>query len=317
VKLLIRTGEANEHYGDRLMELSNWRLGLSLTVVVVSGFFLAACDPESTVEKELPPLPDGLSEMDLLKKAVANMHEVESFRAEFINEHITIESKRGSQPWVGSLFSDPVTITANIQPMERGILVEAGVAIGGQVEHSLWIISDGVYSSNDEGKTWSEDTSGGWGAGLIVGAFLDPWEESYTLLENDFKSGWSIDSSLSVEEVLDGIHTRKLVANIEDTQDWEESFVGFYARSGVKTMSIWVTTEVSPTIRQMRMEGLAVPFGVEEASVNQQQTAIVPTNSEEGESYFEVSFRATWKWSKFNEEFSEVSAPPKEKIVYP
>src|SRR5688572_9607983 len=251
----------------------------TLTIAALLGCLLSACNTEPNDCISTPGPNAGLSNAELLKKAAANMKNLNSLHVELVNQHFDNQERTGESDIVpGGVFDEPFTMTAKIQPWDTrdgGTLVEQWLKFGEDVKHNTTIIIyEGVYTSPDGGKTWYKDMSGGWGAGVTVAIYLDPWEYSYASFERDIDDELVLNNGYPTDEKINGKCTRKIAPNIESMKDSmkgrEESFVTAYALSNVKTIDFWVTTDISLTIQQMQMEGRTVPFGTVAVTLGQE-----------------------------------------------
>jgi hypothetical protein len=100
-------------------------------------------------------------------------------------------------------------------------------------------------------------------------------------------------------ETIDGVTTRHMAAHWEpnDNQGDEDTILGF-APFLTGTINSWVSTDITPTIRQMHI-----------ASTN--------TILNEDEQPIETPFTLHWKWSRFNEDFGKVEPPPPDSLRPP
>ncbi len=156
------------------------------------------------------------------------------------------------------------------------------------------------YESTDNGRSWFVPDST-TGTIITKGYLVDYWEvpiDSEGYGEGNFRS---IDLSLLLEdgtpniEVIDGVATRHIFADVVNMRG-ARNFFGWFADHAVNTLDFWVSTDTAPTVRQMRAKGRVY--------ATKEKTGV-------------VSFEATWKWSRFNEDFGEVKAPPTETLKSP
>lgn len=119
------------------------------------------------------------------------------------------------------------------------------------------------------------------------------------------------DSNSSLEDV-DGVMTRHIVAEPNRTSDLMDFDSSTIILENAKTLSFWVSTDVTPTIRQMAVEGTA-NLSSDGANDRGSATVTLKGNSQPSDKPYHI----TWKWSRFNEDFGMINPPPPEKINTP
>ena len=224
--------------------------------------------------KQEAPLVDngpnaGLSNQALVNKAVTNMRQLTTYHMEFSGP-VPLEGNYGQQ------VSPQMTLLADIQLPERGLwFVREGAPVqGSKLRMSLgarlyqwqqlpapeWEItwaSDGKwYESPDGGKTWEEESFDL--VALTFGYYLDCWvfEQYWGPAQIEGTPTVMASSPLTFTdgsprlEQRDGVVTRHVVADVSgisaDYGPWGEP---------PTQIDLWVSTEITPTIRKLVMRG--------------------------------------------------------------
>lgn len=293
---------------------------------LLSISFLTACDIEvggkatPTLTIELTGPNAQLSNAELLKKAAANMQVLKSYHFEFAIEYLDTQPYNGTPtPESMGAFDVPYTMTVTFQPKDRGILLRLRNEWSPGVDAIF--TPERAYESTDGGKTWSKPQGDGLG---YLGAFVEMWRgDGLKQLERDIDDGLRVNDGDPPVEQIDGMYARHMVVNTETITDTikgkENSFVAAYGGDDAKTISFWVTTEMSPTILQIQAEGvttatskeLLAAYASQQPQASVESTTGIPTPTlPTKESLHRAQFRATWKWSRFNEDFGEIKPPP-------
>jgi hypothetical protein len=291
-------------------------------IVGLSCCLLVACNSETSREQGTASANKGQSNSELLKRAAANMGKLESYELEMQIQHSSPQgATTDSDVEVGPLFRIPFTLTAKVQPESKGTIIELNTVHEQDIIQGGYLITQGdLYMTTDGGKTWQipQVTSS---APYIMNDYVDLWRVGHSLLENDVMRGLVLVDGNPPEEEIDGTQTYKVTAELgaerRAIESKSDSFVDLYASSGTRTTSFWITTNDTPMILRMEMIGHTSPFGLEGNTGGQQQPSTTPTDAKSDDGYTAVSFRATWNWSRFNEDFGEVKPPPTETIKSP
>jgi hypothetical protein len=173
---------------------------------------------------------------------------------------------------------------------------------------------DGWYESYDGGKTWSTPTD--FTPAFVSTLFLCPvggsmWlmciAQGETFLGVLLKDKTLQDGSPRVEE-LDGVTVRHVVADVTGAVEGRPPSSGLFAwANGVRTLDLWVSTGVTPTIRQMKIGGV-IEVGSGQADSPQSPTPTTVPGA--GTKVLQNTYTLTWKLSRFNEQFEAIQAPP-------
>ncbi|HEX9990798.1 MAG TPA: WD40 repeat domain-containing protein [Chloroflexia bacterium] len=226
--------------------------GLSLLIM--------SCGGDSELKDTGPNA--NLNNDELLKKAVENMKVLQSYHFDFT----------GGLPSEMVQMSRNLSITADIQLADKGSTIkirdESGEVSGGtslmlDIGSGLdvTITKDGWYESYDQGKSWYKaqtDTPGGF----LMAMFGWMWDRRATAGSDEYPTpGEKLVGSLNFKdatprlEQIDGIITRHMVADFNSAAKQPEETILYDQWEGAKRADIWVSTEITPTIRQMRIEG--------------------------------------------------------------
>lgn len=239
-----------------------------LAVAMLAGIavLVSACGQAQEPEETGPNAR--LNNNDLVKLAVTTMKAYKSYHMEF----------HGGVPSEDIQMSRNLTITSDLQFDARGFSIQ--MSDDGIIEGAPYLMlgigpagiqvrntKDGWFESYDGGVTWQKATTDTPGSYLM--SFFGWWwnERSsgmpdatpYPSVGEDMIKGLTFtDGNPRLEEV-DGAVTRHVVASLDkgsatpdilDTTSWGEG----WARSATE-VDIWVTTDISPTIRQMKIHG--------------------------------------------------------------
>jgi hypothetical protein len=275
--------------------LSGTRL-FTFLALVVAAIFLTACGQQMSEEKDTGPNA-GLSNDELLSKAAANMKDLKSYHFEF----------KGGIPSESFKMSPNMSISADMQsngkgsratfsdtsPATVGPNPDSVILNTGNVE-MLMVDGGWPYYTYDGGKTWAHygvDTPMTWLMAMFGSLWMpQDYLNGETYGEQFVQSLNLTDGSPRIERI-DGITTRHIVADVLTSN--QEPDLTNAAMQGAKSVSFWVSTEMAPTIRQMKVEG---------------------SNRVEN---IDTPYTLTWNWSHFNEDFGEVKPPPTETIKSP
>jgi hypothetical protein len=129
---------------------------------------------------------------------------------------------------------------------------------------------------------------------LFTRIWQNPWEKTpgeYETQGEKLILNQTFMDAIPQAELVDSVVTKHIVAELKEdpnqlpfeTQPFE----------GAKRLELWISTEVTPTIRQMKIGG---------------------DNVEDGQ---QSPYTLTWKWSRFNEDFGRVELPPTETVKSP
>jgi hypothetical protein len=164
----------------------------------------------------------------------------------------------------------------------------------------MLITEEETYHSDDGGKTWRTygvDTGGDY----LLAAFGTLWDTrrhgSDPTVGEQLIEGVTFEDGIPRTEVVDSVVTRRMVARWRSDDGQEEAFM-FGLTPSAGTSTLWVSTDMTPTIRQMHIEGTNTILNEDEQ----------PT---------EAPYTMHWKWSRFNEDFGKVEPPPPDSIRPP
>ena len=274
---------------------------------------LAACDGDSEHGGEATPSPTveltgpnaNLSNAELLKKAVANMRALKSYHFEF----------KGGIPDDYTMMSQNLRISGDIQLNGKGSRVQirdaaSGIAsapnpdkvileVGGV--DMIILPEERPYESYDGGKMWYRwgvDTPAVYLLALFGPPFGSVWNpDGHVTIKEETVNRLLLKDGTPAVEQIDGPYMRHMVADAKGLEGQESTLLSNLLY-GAKTMSFWVSTDATPTVRQMWIEGSNVVH-----KENRQPT--------------DTPYTLTWKWSHFNEDFGEVKPPPPETVKSP
>jgi WD40 repeat protein len=248
------------------MKLARWNKLVAACLLAGLCLALAACGRAGELVDEGPN--SKLSNEELLAEAIDNMKQVESYQVVF----------RGGMPGDYIKMSQSMVITAEIQPTPRGtrfwIRDEAGQApnagpnpdsldLTGGAGVDVLLTEKETYHSYDGGKTWTT-----WGVDTPEGYLFVMFVPVWTVQEGpngpgtmgeELVRGLTFKDGTPRLEVVDGVITRHMVAERQPSgsQDDEGSYMGLTPLP-TGTIHLWASTDVTPTIRQMRVEGSTV-----------------------------------------------------------
>lgn len=229
---------------------------IALSTLACVMLFLVACSqPEE--EKDTGPNAN-LSNEDLLKTAVANMKSMKSYHFEF----------KGGLPSDGIKMGPNQSISGDLQFNGKGSRVkfsDASPATVGPNPDSVILNTGNVdmliveggwpYYTYDGGKTWAHydvDTPETYLMAMF-GSMWNPKEGANGLASGEqmLQDATLKDGNPRTEQV-DGIKTRHIVA--ETMTDYATA-----------TVDLWVSIDITPTIRQMRLTGKSIDSKNEQA----------------------------------------------------
>ena len=282
---------------------------------LLSLCILAACGQNSGGEATPSPTVEltgpnaRLSNAELLKKAVANMQALESYHFEFrggipdeyvkMSQHLSITGDvqlNGKGSGVKITDEAATSGSAGSDPNPDKVLLAAESSV-----EMLIIEGERSYQSDDGGKTWKQwavDTPATYLLALFGPPFGSVWDpEGHVTIREETVDRLTLKGGSPVVEQIDGTYTRHIVADARGFQGEHSSPLGGML-AGAKTISFWVSTDITPTVRQMRIEGSNVVRGDYEKPID-------------------TPYTLTWKWNRFNEDFGEVKPPPSESVRSP
>jgi WD40 repeat protein len=201
---------------------------------------------------------DELANKELFTKAISNMNLLTSYRVEFGSE----------ATWPGEPQHEVLTLAGNIQRSGNGSLVAIHYAPGPPGADITLLTNSGkyvrgttdfaltdrnMYFSADNGKNWTPVVDYSpvailspmcmWWGGVCwmpVGVFQnEPTSSMFSDLL--LKYGKFVDASPLLEQI-DGVPTRHMVITLSNALDTSA------------TVQVWVSTERTPTIRQIRQD---------------------------------------------------------------
>ena len=163
-----------------------------------------------------------------------------------------------------------------------------------------------VYMAAGDGTDWRQ-LSGQDYANAYV-AFLCSWDDTSKVPScGGIIKGSKFEDVVGGSGVIDGVPVRHLTSDLLKTiENWPQDVPApqgpMFTSSPMESakLSIWVSTDAAPTIRQMRIE--VVPAA---------EPAIVPAVEQE-------PYSLTWTWSRFNDDsIEDIQPPAPEKIKQP
>jgi hypothetical protein len=264
------------------------------TLLALLGLITSACggasEPTAASTVKLTGPNAHLSNAELLKKAVANMRALGSYHFEF----------KGGPLSAPLRISHDMSIVGDIQLDDRGSRIKVrddAERKEGETGLDVLITGHGWYESFDNGRTWHTtvtSTPGSILTGLFTWIWQNPWEKTpgeYETQGEKLILNQTFMDAIPQAELVDSVVTKHIVAELKEdpnqlpfeTQPFE----------GAKRLELWISTEVTPTIRQMKIGG---------------------DNVEDGQ---QSPYTLTWKWSRFNEDFGRVELPPTETVKSP
>ncbi|HUS13686.1 MAG TPA: WD40 repeat domain-containing protein [Chloroflexia bacterium] len=172
----------------------------------------------------------GLSNADLLAKAAANMQTLESYHFEV----------QGGVPDDSLRMSPNTHMVGDIESHGKA----ARISVSDEANSAVWLQPGGDrhYESYDGGKTWMVPT-GDSGLDFMIGILGSLWHFSGPFSGIQLVGGLQPRDGTPASEVIAGTATRHMTAEAP------QMFIG------ATSLQIWVSTEISPTIRRMRIEG--------------------------------------------------------------
>jgi hypothetical protein len=255
---------------------------------------------------QMPPAEDNgpnaqLSNDELVAQALTNTGALQSHHVDFV--------ERSQDP---TLQDSPVlTITGDVQTLSRGsrfwIRIKRGTEMlpdseAMTIEMFPCIIPCGItiangtmYVSSNGGRTWQVVSSQALDPLIIVPFVYDPFgppvfgPDKRTLAGSLLQGATLSDGSPRLD-TIGGVATRHIVADLARTEANPPSGP-WYQR--VKTIDLWISTESSPTVRQMRTEVTG---------------SRGPVSNDPGAPPG-VRYSLTWQWSRLNEDFGTIPAP--------
>lgn len=293
---------------------TKWRLVASILFCLL---FLAACDDNNQPRDTGPNA--SLSDHELLTKAVGDMKALKSYHFDVSG---TFPSAASTTPSDAHIFGDmqtddkgsriradvgSSTVTSDVTPDPALASTLAGV--------DVILANDNWYESYDSGNTWASihlDTP----AYLFIAGFSMLWDTRYfsgypTTGDYMIQHSTFRDSNSTLENI-DGVMTRHIVAEPNQTSDLVNFDSSTIILENAKTLSLWVSTDITPTIRQMAVDGIA-NLSSDGASEPGSATVTLKENGQPSDKPYHI----TWKWSRFDEDFGIINSPPSEKISTP
>lgn len=237
---------------------SNIRLTLTMMLVALGAFLLAACDSGGGgAATAIPAAPTAVptaipaqSNADLLKAAAANMKAAKSY-------HMELEANQGGQD---VKMSGDIDVTNNKSKLAMTAM--------GQSVNVISIGSD-TFLSMDGGTTYTKSPTGG---DMGLDSFTKMWD-SFKAEDID-KSKDAIKDGTPKEETVGSDATRHMTASSKD--------LGSLSATGGATegtIDMWVTTGSKPTVRKMQIASsgdAAVSATIEWTKVDEAVTIDAP-----------------------------------------
>ena len=300
---------------------------IMVTLVMLIGLTVAivACGQTGQLGASEPNA--SLSNDDLVSVAITNMNALKTYHAEFDGEVFNQAGDTKPREHLTLSIDDQVEsegrrLTARYgyggtdQSIQNDSVLSMGRWFGDQWILGIILTAGGGYGSEDGGKTWS--AMSGEGEMYLTGytfAFGLLWDQprGWPSAGDMGRSGESALADLIFKdgsprsETLDGTLTRHIVAEvIPSPLKWDQTLAGTWMYQADR-VDLWVSTGITPTIRQMRVEG---------GGLGSQQAAATAV-AEGGPYPTAYPYTLTWHWSRFNEDFGEVKPPPAEMIDEP
>lgn len=283
------------------------------------GVLVSACGQD---QKPQPSGPNAnVDSNQLAKLAAATMQAYQSYRMEF----------HGGVPSENVQMSRNMTITADLQFGPKGSTIE--MADDGKIEGApnlmlgvgptgikIRTTRDAWFESYDGGNTWYKatgDTPGGF-LMLMFGWWWNPSPSPDPSATPDPSAGEQMVSQMTFTdadprvEQVDGTLTRHIVARPDEVaktadrlgmSDWNQM-----GGATVDEVDLWITTDISPTVRQMVMKASGPASSL---------TVPTPGATGKGAQAAGSPYTLHWKWSQFNADFGEVKDPPPETVKSP
>jgi hypothetical protein len=220
---------------------------LALALFAILSLTLAACDSSNSTPTSGPTNSDA----ELVKRAGVNMKALKSYH---------IEAS-------GTIAAGDTKISGDIDAGNSNSRLDMNVA--GQDLQTIQIGPD-TYTSSDGGKTFTKSE----GAGMNIGSFVRIWD-SFNPSSID-KNAANFKDDSPAQETIDGTTTKHITASSSDLNLGSAGAAG----GTNSTLDLWITTDATPIVRQMKLVGQSGSQGV----------------------------NLTFKWSHINENF-DIKAP--------
>jgi hypothetical protein len=276
----------------------------ALFTLACATLFLTACG-QTAEEKDTGPNAN-LSNEELLKKAVANMSALSSFHME-VEKQVDGLAGMTMTDMEQMGFSGPpyyqVSATVDLEKstnaksgIKQMVIKYTSLSLDPKenLDWNIIVTADNWFESTDGGKSWSISDSEG--PGFLAASLLNEWswdKESISQIDKALDNGLVLKDGSPRTETLDGVSTRHMVPDMESIKDTDEP-------PFPKEIQFWVSTDSLPTVRQIRSEGTLPPASM----------TPTPGSKKGSEEHEALSFKYTWKWSRFNEDFADVNPPP-------
>jgi len=213
----------------------------------------------------------GLSNDELVRQAISNMAALRSYHVEVQGlttstisntPSITLTYDQSGRATVGNFVyrgagssaeKSLLNMDSTLHPGAAPLRVDMNILVSGEGQQGSW------YESYDEGKTW-EAGFGGWGPSLIpLGTFgsIQNGEGSpmgYPRILGGL-SGLAFKDGSPRLEKIDNTLTRHVKTEFPKPEASTENPNSLMQLFGGSSVELWVTTEVTPTIRRMFIEG--------------------------------------------------------------
>lgn len=283
------------------MQAIHSKAGPVLTLLLLAGLGLAlvACGQVAWAQDNDPNAH--LSNDELVAQALTNTLALRSHHVDFVE-----------RPQDATIQDSPVlTITGDVQTSGKGsrfwIRIKRGTEMlpdseAMTIELFSCIIPCGViiangtmYESINGGRTWQVVSPQALDPFILVPFVYDPLgpgvfgPDNRTLAAALLQGAVLSDGSPRLDSI-GGVATRHIVADLMRPEA-NPPPGPWYQR--VKTIHLWISTEASPTIRQMRTE----------VTGNRGPVSNDPGGPPG------VRYSLTWQWSRFNEDFGVIPAP--------
>jgi WD40 repeat protein len=241
---------------------------LVLLMLVVVAFAIGLTSRDETEKVAAPSVDNspnaGLSNEKLIAAALSNMEGLTSYRFQIL----------GLEP-AGEVTPTRLTVIGYEQPPGEGVTLsargerQAGGATASMVStfadqaaqfpHEMLITGDEVYFSLDNGGTWSPFVGDMWVPPVVLlCTWGTPDSEGWPRCA-DMLRLWKFTDADPRTEILAGVPTRHLVADLFALDEPASPHTNLpmvftYEAPSSGTIHLWVSTDETPMVRQIRYE---------------------------------------------------------------
>lgn len=211
--------------------MGNLKRGL-LMLALLAVLGLAACDSGSST----PTPTNGPSNpnAELVKQAGTNMKALKSYHVEAM----------------GSMGSGDLKISGDFDIAANNSRISM---TGAGMDAEMVQIGSDTYTSGDGGKTYTKSAA----ADASPAAFIRVWD-SFNPTSID-KNAANFKDGTPLTATIDGVTTRHITAS---SQDLNLSGNAQIPTAPDSTLDLWISTEATPTVRQMKLNGGSGPQAV-------------------------------------------------------